>query len=225
MLYEIHHDNKSKLWCGPAAIAAVTGHPTSVITALLREIRGGPVKGIHNYQLIDAMRRLGYAPKQQVSVSGRCSLAEFARQQGALFATTPMIVQVTGHYVVLAGRRMVDSHTRRPVWISDAPHRRKAVNVAWTFVKAGEPKLAAPVVRDRTGSNALAKARRLAAKHGIEIEREDRDAFWVTCPALEHDDPLEGSHFATDGTEVLQNVEAYVHALTTGYLEAVTEPG
>lgn len=65
---------------------------------------------------------------------------------------------------------------------------------------------------------ALRKARELAAKHGIEIEKEDSNAFWVTHPSLTDTDtdPLEGNHFCSDGQEVLAAVEAYVEHLAKG---------
>lgn len=66
----------------------------------------------------------------------------------------------------------------------------------------------------RREKNALAKAKRLAAKHGIEIERDDGD-YWVTHPFFVDtpEDPCEGGHFCVGGTEVLNNVETYVAAL------------
>jgi len=228
MLHQIVHDNRSKLWCGPAAIAAVTGQPTSVVTRALLQVRDGkPVKGIYNHELLGALRMLGYMPSEEVRVRGPLTLAEFAAKHRNLFSERPMIVQVTGHYVVLAGRRFVDSHTMTPVWLKDAPHRRRRVEWAWSFTKWGEPTMPAPRQADRAGSSTMAKAKRLAAKHGIEIQRDGagRSAmWWVTCPALEHDDPHEGSNGAYSQQEVLEAVEDYVKCLTGGYLEAVTHP-
>lgn len=74
------------------------------------------------------------------------------------------------------------------------------------------------VEQRRLDKLALAKARRLAKKHGIAIERErERDAtgeYWVTDPSLSEDaeDACEGNHFCVGGREVLQAVEAYVTA-------------
>jgi hypothetical protein len=60
-------------------------------------------------------------------------------------------------------------------------------------------------------SAALRKARALAAPLGVEVEKEDTGAYWVTCPALSDtgNDPLEGNHFCSDGREALAAVEAY----------------
>lgn len=65
----------------------------------------------------------------------------------------------------------------------------------------------------RLDRNALAKARRLVAKHGMDLERDD-DGYWVTWNQFgEDNDPLEGNHFCVGGREVLQAVETYLEAL------------
>jgi hypothetical protein len=66
---------------------------------------------------------------------------------------------------------------------------------------------------------AMAKARRLAAKHGITIESDGRcrnGNFWVTYAPLMDDaaDPLNGDHFCTSGHEVLDAVQVYAKHLT-----------
>jgi hypothetical protein len=59
------------------------------------------------------------------------------------------------------------------------------------------------------------RANHLAALHGIEIEKEANDAFWVTHPKLQDTDhdPLDGNHFAADWAEVLDAVQVYVDYL------------
>jgi hypothetical protein len=73
----------------------------------------------------------------------------------------------------------------------------------------------ARVERRRSEKEALAKARRLAAKHGINLER-DQDGYWVTHSQFDdgEDDPRQGSHFCVGGLEVLEAVEAYATALS-----------
>jgi hypothetical protein len=69
--------------------------------------------------------------------------------------------------------------------------------------------------QQRENSRAMARAKRIAAKHGILIER-DHKSWWVTCPALERagiPDPCEGAHFCSDGQEVLEKVEVYATAI------------
>lgn len=67
----------------------------------------------------------------------------------------------------------------------------------------------------RLDKNALAKARRLAEEHGIDIEKDGAGEYWVTHPDLDgtENDPCEGNHFCCGGREVLQAVQAYVDYL------------
>jgi len=60
-------------------------------------------------------------------------------------------------------------------------------------------------------ASAMKKAKKLAATCGVEIEKEGAGAYWVTHPDFldSGDDPLEGSHFCSDGAEVLAAVEVY----------------
>lgn len=64
---------------------------------------------------------------------------------------------------------------------------------------------------DKLDRNALAKARRLAAKNGITIQR-DRDGYWVNTDLYQEIDPIEGNHFCVGGREVLEAVEVIVNA-------------
>lgn len=82
---------------------------------------------------------------------------------------------------------------------------------------AAQKKLDATLrARRARSAGAMRKAKALAEKHGIEIEREDVGAYWVTHPQFSDadNDPLEGSHFCSDGAEVLQAVEVYVAHLS-----------
>jgi hypothetical protein len=68
---------------------------------------------------------------------------------------------------------------------------------------------------ERIDRNALAKAKRLAAKHDISITRDCAGGWWV-CSRLNDTpaDPLDGNHFCSDGREVLEATQALVKALT-----------
>lgn len=67
----------------------------------------------------------------------------------------------------------------------------------------------------RIDRNALAKAKRLALKHGINIDADAQNGWWVGS-ALDDTpaDPLDGNHFSSDGREVLAAVETLAKALT-----------
>lgn len=86
------------------------------------------------------------------------------------------------------------------------------------FGVAVKPKANPALQRERAlGASSMAKAKRLAAANGIDIEPDGRSAWWVTCDKLTGDkDPLDGANFCTDGREVLEAVEAYIEALGAG---------
>jgi pyruvate/2-oxoglutarate dehydrogenase complex dihydrolipoamide acyltransferase (E2) component len=67
----------------------------------------------------------------------------------------------------------------------------------------------------RLNKNAMAKARKLAEKLGVTIERDGVDGWWVSSKLNDTDtDPLDGNHFCTDGREVLQAVETLAKELS-----------
>lgn len=71
---------------------------------------------------------------------------------------------------------------------------------------------------------ALAKARRIASRFGIVVNSFDGASFEVSCPELDHDDPLEGRNRTDDVQVLLALVEEYRDCIQGGYLEAVTDP-
>jgi hypothetical protein len=146
----VKHDIPTTLWCGPAVLSAVTGEPVSKITQILMELRHAKnpadIKGISNWQLEETARKLGYELKvvhnyfPQVWTELRTvpTLAKYARECRAYFQKNAVIVNVTGHYIALFGRRFVDNHTKKPVFLTKSPHRRARVQRAWQVTKLGE---------------------------------------------------------------------------------------
>jgi len=75
----------------------------------------------------------------------------------------------------------------------------------------------ATVEQRRRNARAWAKARRLAAKHGIGITRDSAGGYWVThgvADAAANGGPLDGNHFCEGGEEVLAACESYRDHLT-----------
>jgi hypothetical protein len=69
----------------------------------------------------------------------------------------------------------------------------------------------------RLDKNALARAKRLATKHGMQIERDSQSGWWVMCPGVTDTpaDPYSGDHCCTSGREVLDAVQIYADHLTS----------
>jgi hypothetical protein len=126
-LRPIIHNNNSRLWCGPAAISAVTGKDTRTTTQCIRSVNNlSCVMGTEPHEIKKALNALGLHARY-ILVDGKPTLARWGRQNRQVFAREPIIVGLTEHWVVLCGRRFVDSITETPVLFSKAPSRRARV--------------------------------------------------------------------------------------------------
>jgi hypothetical protein len=115
------------------------------------------VSGVRAHVLAKVARELGFHLcvvfdwfDQQVKLGHstplKPTLAKFTRDFRASLREFPVIVNVTGHYVVVHGRTFVDNQVRRPVRLSKAPGRRRRVKKAWKVIPLSNCKLwATPV--------------------------------------------------------------------------------
>lgn len=223
MLHPINHDLPGALWCGPAAIAALTGFPTSLIHRLVKIDRevGRAVKGMYPGETWRVLRQLGYSLALEIRRPGLTvrALVDESHRYGM-----PLLVMTSDHYLVLNEGLYVDNGTGWPVVANVAPARYldALVETAWAVHKVAEPSIPRDTLAERTAT--MRKARALARKHGVRIDREAERYWYVWCPELEHDDPFDGDGWVGTEADVLARVERYVECLTTGYLEAVTDP-
>ena len=154
MLRTVTHDADRRMWCGPTAISAVTGAPTSKVFALadadrqaridkgtwsiMGRSRSRSVKGMAHGELVNVLRALGHRVTLLVSntTGERVPLGDFIRQHHR--SDTAYIVAVRGHYLAVSGFMVVDSHSGGwPVWCYD---RKRAMRqrVVWAVaVDAG----------------------------------------------------------------------------------------
>ena len=151
-LHPIQHDLPGTLWCGPAALSACCGVPTSQIHRAIKIVRGDsrrPVKGVNNGTLVKAAERFGYRllpiwdqwiadPQGGMRERKQPTLAAFTKDFSAYMKDAPVIINVTGHYVVVHGRTFVDNQVKIPMSLKKAPGRRRRVKRAWQVVPMGE---------------------------------------------------------------------------------------
>jgi hypothetical protein len=153
-LLPVKNDIKSTLWCGPAALSATTGVPVSKIIEVAKQLSGREqISGMSNWlmeRVADALgyrlytihtyykeyihqsRKIGqYTVYGYYTSDSKPTLAQYARKHQKEFAEHAVIVNVTGHYVALYGRRFCDSHTKVPVFLSKSPRRRSRVSRVW----------------------------------------------------------------------------------------------
>jgi hypothetical protein len=139
-LHPIKHDLPGVLWCGPAALSACCNVPTSVIHNIIKGNRPGcrgPVKGVANSELRKAAEFLGfrlelvydYWADKSLSPRKKPTLAAFTRNFRPYLQDYPVIVNVTGHYVVVHRRTFVDNQVKTPMSLCGRPSQK-----AWQVV-------------------------------------------------------------------------------------------
>ncbi len=168
-LHCLENDTKAIAFCGPTAIAAITGQPFSVVRNACRMARHGAnwparlqrapnVRGVSNKVLEEALRILGYVGRWE-NVDGNPTLAAWLDNRTAELRRNPCVVNVTGHYVTVAGYEFVDTFTKGVVVdIDEAPRRRKRVKrvfivtgqVPPTPVVSKQPAVKTPLARARS---------------------------------------------------------------------------
>lgn len=152
MLHKPNYDVRTRAFCGPTAMSAVTGLPISLIRDAVREVSGlmetangaaHPVMGMRNEWLIDAMALLGWRVVDSADVASRfdkyerrdrLTLGDFC---AGCAKRGPYIVNVTGHYVAVGGGEICDTFTNIPLDI--AGYRRRMgrwVQRWWMFERA-----------------------------------------------------------------------------------------
>lgn len=226
-LHPINHDIKTTLWCGPGALATITGLPVSHVMAVLRHVTGRrTIKGVRHSDMFKAGAMLGltFLPQNVYSYVENHQLPTLARWTKIYqenLASAAFLVNVSQHYVTVSGRKFNDNWTKSPVALSKAPRRRARVRAAWKVVKDPNfvPALppAPPAPAKPASPNYSAKARALARKHGIQIEVGDPspDCIYVTLPEeCGIKDRHEGDHYVYDWAEALDRVKGYVEDLT-----------
>jgi hypothetical protein len=165
MLHTPIYDVRLPPYCGPTAIAAVTGEPVSVIRDIIRAQIGTkkngdamPVIGVSREVLLKTMHMLGW---QVIKAHGKISRARerpiHLRDEDDDTITTkrdiirlgdfldtiqmseqagPYIVNVTRHYYAVDQDEICDTHTRIPLEVHRFKRgRRRWVQCWWQFVK------------------------------------------------------------------------------------------
>ena len=215
-------------YCGPAAMATILGVTTDHAARVLRGLTGERwIKGVSVQHLTAAMEQLGVRVRYTRIDAAYESLADWLRCNLQLFQASHLILQFgvhgDSHYGTISGGMYQCNLSRMPVPFESIPFRPAAGVVFGVFEVLDRP-LVAPRDAKVTARGTLAKAKRIAARYGIVIDSFDGMWFEVSCPELEHDDPLEGRNSTDDARVVLELVNEYRDCLEYGYLEAVTDP-
>jgi hypothetical protein len=230
-LHAINDDLKTTLWCGPAALAAISGKPASHCVLAIRHSLNPayyhkPVKGVSNTILIRAAEKLGfsmtkcfeqinYAKGLILKFNQLPTLARFCREHRELLRRETILINITGHYVVVSGRSFIDNHTGKPVSLASAPHRRCRVQNAWIVRQVGPDIVPAPIPKPPPLPSIRA-TEALARKFEITVEPHLPGEYWVYPPPgfeSQEIDPYYDEHLAYDANEARERVNRYIELI------------
>lgn len=215
-LNSIHGKNR---YCGPAAISAITGASTDDAAYAIRQQSGQRfVKGAACNHVIAALRDSGVFADQVYSapVGKGLTFAQWRKHSKADRKAGVVYLIVAGnHYQVVSGRKATCGRLREIVSIADKRLRQRArVYAVW---KLSASKITPPSQPKRAkdpNASARSKARRLATKHGCEIDIDHiycgTTHYWVFGPdhvEADEDYIFSGDHIAYDWVEVVDRIE------------------
>lgn len=148
-LRDVVNDTKTRAFCGPMAVAAITGEPVSRVRDAFRLVRYGaswtsrrrspPIMGTHAHETERVLRLFGYVGAWH-EVAGRPTLAAYLDDRTGEQRTHPCVVIVTGHCVAVSGWVFCDTFSKGRVVDADtAPGRRKRVQKVFVITGRTAP--------------------------------------------------------------------------------------
>lgn len=156
------HDRPSqKRWCGPSALAIVTGLTyDDAYAQASKALRRKRIVGMSCHEMRLAFARAGWNMGLNTLEGGmpRRDRRSYYRMMGLQEAKLPppttamtlakwletrtlgqqmttFLVNVGRHWIVVRGTKMADNHTREPVPVDTCPHRRKRVYGTYALIQ------------------------------------------------------------------------------------------
>lgn len=146
MLHKIDTTGYSKAtqWCGPGAVASLTGLPIRESTQLLCRIHGGSYEafeGCWTEDVILALHELGYRAKE-IDIISRYpnlthgpTLQRFLSERRVDECVNPLLIEISGHFVATHFGFATDNWTGRPVPIEKFPKTKRLVKRAFIILQ------------------------------------------------------------------------------------------
>lgn len=130
-------------WCGPSALSILTGRSINHCARLIAKRRNRygwyngrgtskQVKGSSNSEVRDALAAMGFdmIRTKVPRINGRYpTLRAYMAGRGGSEWKTPMLINVTGHYVTALKDEISDNFTA--AHYSSHPHRLKKIETMW----------------------------------------------------------------------------------------------
>lgn len=183
-----------RLYCGPTVIAMLTGASREEIFAKVnrqknKRLRKYPdffkkkrmkdmVKGMHNHQLEDVLRRFGVTlSKHKKPASGKYlygSLRQFEMDYGHF--KKPIIINITHHYVLFFRGMIFDTYRREGTPLNEHPLAGRRVESFWIVERQKAPGISKPA--EEAPAPAVEKPKRDIRRERFEIAK-DRLKDWT----------------------------------------------
>jgi hypothetical protein len=138
-------NGKNGMYCGPAALCAVTGMPYEEIREVVNHNRSRkPTQGITgmcNSEIAHALHDLGIKYKGFAPVIDSSkrrfrkfpTLNQFLKGRSQKEIDSTLIISLSEHFVTVRGFLFVDNHTKHPVLVWNAPHLKSRVRWYWVL--------------------------------------------------------------------------------------------
>lgn len=149
-LSDVANDTPSRAFCGPTAVAAITGVSISKVRDTYRLVRHGlnwedkldyipPITGTYWHETQRVLEKLGFTGEWE-SITGSPTLAAFVNATPEYLREYPRAVFVTGHVVAISGSQFCDTFSRgKAMNLDDAPGRRKRVKRVLRLTRYSPP--------------------------------------------------------------------------------------
>lgn len=149
-LSDVVNDTSGRAFCGPTAVAAITGVAISVVRDAYRSVRHGPnwhltldhtprITGTYWHETKRVLEKFGFEGEWE-NVSGSPTLAAFTDAMSASSRRDPRAIFVTRHVVAVSGAQFCDTFSRgKIVDLDEAPGRRKRVKRSLRLTRYSPP--------------------------------------------------------------------------------------
>lgn len=149
-LKDVIHDVRTSAFCGPTAVAAITGQPISAVRDAYRFVRfehrwigfprRPPIMGTTSEELASVLRLFGFDGHWEYHTD-KPTLAAYLKARQGYCRTHPTAVFFGRHVVAIKGWEFCDTFTDgQVVEADDAPHRRKRVRAVFVITEQIAPK-------------------------------------------------------------------------------------
>lgn len=129
----IRADGKS-VYCGPAALMAVTGRSYEDVRARINQYRtrkpNTAVTGMWTHEIVWCLDRWGVDCKKHylaVPKKRQPTLGQFLKNRSIDLIDKTIIIAMTEHFVTVKGHMLVDNNTHVPVYVWGGPHLKARV--------------------------------------------------------------------------------------------------